>query len=217
MRRKYKVDCTWTPELAYVIGLITSDGNLSPSGRHISLTSKDREMVETAKQLLKLSNAIGRKARGGESDKKYFVLQFGDIHFYEFLLSLGLTQAKSRTLGRIAIPDYVFADFFRGCIDGDGNIGTYAHPESRNVQIRLSLCSGSKAFLLWVHETVTRLYGIKGGYFYHQKKSDVHSLCFGSKNSLILLDKMYYADTVPALTRKRVVAETLLGRVAKLV
>gem|GEM_PF-6676481 len=40
-----KVKIQWSPEFAYVIGLLTTDGNLSPDGRHINFTSKDRELV----------------------------------------------------------------------------------------------------------------------------------------------------------------------------
>lgn len=210
MRRQYKVDCTWTPELAYVIGLITSDGNLSPSGRHISLTSKDIGMVETARKLLRLSNKIGRKARGGEFEKKYFVLQFGDINFYEFLLEIGLTPAKSKTLGELKIPKSFFADFLRGCIDGDGNIGSYNHPESSYIQIRLSLCSGSKKFLDWILAVIKERYPVEGGYFYHEKRRDVYSLSFGTRDSLRLFDEIYYADSVPALSRKRRAAKDLI-------
>lgn len=37
----------WSSDLAYAIGLITTDGSLSIDGRHINLTSKDIDQVET--------------------------------------------------------------------------------------------------------------------------------------------------------------------------
>ena len=39
---------------------------------------------------------------------------------------IGLTPAKSLTLRPLAVPDSVFADFLRGCIDGDGSVVVYA-------------------------------------------------------------------------------------------
>ena len=45
MKRLSKVDTTWSPELAYAIGLIASDGCLSSNGRHIVLVSKDKEQI----------------------------------------------------------------------------------------------------------------------------------------------------------------------------
>ena len=44
----------WTPKLAYVVGLITTDGCLSPDGRHLTFTSCDKQLIETFKKILKL-------------------------------------------------------------------------------------------------------------------------------------------------------------------
>ena len=38
----------WTAELAYAVGLITTDGNLSSDGRHLGIPSKDRELRASA-------------------------------------------------------------------------------------------------------------------------------------------------------------------------
>ena len=209
-RRLHRVDITWTPDLAYAIGVITTDGNLSPDMRHINITSKDHEMVETMRKILRLTNSIGKKARGGSLEKKYFVLQFGDKRFYEFLLSIGLTPRKSKTLGKIEIPDVFFPDFLRGCIDGDGSIGFFIHPESKQRQIRVRLYSASPIFLAWMHASAKRLLKVSGGRVYVPKKKSVQSLYFSKADSRIILRKMYYTSTVPSLARKRIVAEELL-------
>ena len=39
--RKSNVKLVWTNNFAYVIGVIATDGNLSPDLRHIHITSKD--------------------------------------------------------------------------------------------------------------------------------------------------------------------------------
>ena len=84
--RQNKVRIAWSPAFAYAIGLITTDGNLSPDGRHINLTTKDYDLAVTFKRCLGLENKIGRKARGSNLDeKRYFVVQFGDVSFYGFL------------------------------------------------------------------------------------------------------------------------------------
>ena len=43
---KGKVKIEWSPDFAYAIGLITTDGNLSPDGRHVNFTSKDLELIK---------------------------------------------------------------------------------------------------------------------------------------------------------------------------
>lgn len=204
-----RVRTEWNPNLAYAIGLIASDGNLSPDGRHIAFTSKDLEMVQNFQAALRSDFSIGRKSRGGETQKKYYVVQFSDVRFSRFLLSIGLTPAKSRTMGPLIIPDPLFADFLRGCIDGDGNIQAYQHPESKHPQIKVSLCSGSLDFLQWVHDTVVRTMKVEGGSIYTHPRKDIHTLSFGKSASLKLFQSMYSVQDCLSLTRKRRIAEQI--------
>lgn len=148
MKRLSKVKIEWSPRFAYAIGLITTDGNLSKDGRHMNMTSKDKEMIITFKKCLNIKNKIGRKTREKSKIKKYFQVQFGDKNLYEFLLSLGLTPAKSKTLGDLRIPNYYFCDFLRGCIDGDGCIRIAYHPESKHPQLQVRLISASPSFCI---------------------------------------------------------------------
>jgi hypothetical protein len=80
----------WSADVAYVIGLIATDGNL------------------------------GRKRP-----------------------VIGLTPAKSLTLGPLSVPDEYFADFFRGCIDGDGTMLVYTDRTSA-MSTNASTCPSSR-------------------------------------------------------------------------
>jgi len=210
MKRLNKVNKEWSPELAYAIGLIATDGNLSSDQRHIYMTSKDEEMILNFKKCLKLDNKIGKKARGGSIDKKYFVLQFGDKNFYDFLLGIGLTPAKSKTLGILNIPQVYFADFLRGCIDGDGNIGAYIHPESKHPQLRVRLYSASRKFLEWIKAEVERAIGIATGWI-EVKDNAMSVLVYAKTDSLKILQFMYYPGHRYRLGRKYKVAKKFLG------
>ena len=57
----------WSPDLAYAVGLVATDGNLSPDGRHMSFISKDRDLVETFRQCFGLTTAarVVRSRTGG--------------------------------------------------------------------------------------------------------------------------------------------------------
>jgi len=44
----------WTPKLAYVVGLLVTDGNLSKDGRHITMRSSDRQLLDTFKDCLNI-------------------------------------------------------------------------------------------------------------------------------------------------------------------
>ena len=126
---KLKIDSKWSPNLAYAVGLITTDGSLSTDKRHINLTSKDLDQIQTFARLLNLKNKIGLKKNSITGDKKYYQIQFGNVQFYRFLLTIGLTPNKSKTLGELKMPDHYFADFLRGHLDGDGC--TYSYWDKR--------------------------------------------------------------------------------------
>src|SRR5258708_39204613 len=98
-----KIKIQWSSKFAYAIGLITTDGSLSKNGRHINFTSKDKQLIDLFVQVLEIKNKIGMKGNGKTKEKKYFVVQFGDINFYRFLSSIGLTSKKTRTMHAINI------------------------------------------------------------------------------------------------------------------
>jgi hypothetical protein len=157
----------WSAEAAYAVGLAATDGNLSSDGRHMSFISKDRDLVETFRRCLELTTLV-RTLRTRTGSALYRV-QWCDRRLYDWFLSLGLMPAKSLRLGRLAVPDDRFADFFRGCIDGDGSVLVYTDryhsgKNDRYVYERLyvSLVSASRPFVDWVRKTVTRLAHIAG-------------------------------------------------------
>lgn len=209
MNRLSKVKVGWSSAFAYAIGLITTDGNLSKDGRHINLTSKDLEMIVNFKKCLGLENKIGRKARGGSMEKKYFVVQFGDTNFYNFLLSIGLKPAKSHTLKELLIPDEFFKDFLRGCIDGDGSIGAFRHPESKYLQLRTRLYSGSKSFLVWIKYKISTNVSIDTGWIEGKGKTRVYKLVFAKNDSVKLL-RFIYNQSSCYLTRKYEIAKDFI-------
>ncbi len=48
----------WSPAVAYAVGLIATDGNLSRDGRHISVVSKDLDLLETLCRCLGLRVSV---------------------------------------------------------------------------------------------------------------------------------------------------------------
>lgn len=215
-RRRETSSISWSRELAYSVGLIATDGNLSQDGRHLAIPSKDLDLLESLRRCLGLDNRITRHGLG-----HHHRLQWGDRHFYTWLTSIGLTPRKSLTLGPIAVPDEYFADFYRGCIDGDGSITTYVdrhndHLKPTYVYTRLyvSIVSASPQFVEWLRATVRRLSGLSGELTV--RKSPVHNdlwrLRYAKRESLALLRWIYYAPDVPCLRRKRDIAAAFLAR-----
>ena len=118
-RRRVDGGITWSPQIAYALGLMATDGNLSGRKGPMSLVSRDIDQIETLRHCLQLEAPISRvRSSTGFLHK----VQWHDHDLYDWFLSVGLTPAKSRTIGPLAVPDELFADFFRGCIDGDGSV-----------------------------------------------------------------------------------------------
>lgn len=103
-----KISRLWSPQLAYGIGLLVSDGNLSQDGRHFSFVSAEEEMVINFKKALGIDNKIGKNRRGGETEKRYYTVYFSDTRFHHWLGERGVGPAKSKTIQQVMVPDIFF-------------------------------------------------------------------------------------------------------------
>ncbi len=204
---KSKVQIKWSANFAYSIGLLTTDGNLSPDGRHINFTSKDEELVQLFCRCLGLNNKIGRKARGGEKEKKYFLVQFGDVNFYKFLLKIGLMPNKSKQLKKIKIPPKYFFDFLRGHFDGDGTFYSYWDPRwHSSFMFYTEFISASNKHIDWLRSRISQNLGLRGHITKDGKKT-CYQLKYAKTESLKLFPKLYYNKNIVCLQRKRLKIE----------
>ncbi|MCX6807012.1 MAG: hypothetical protein NT135_02755 [Candidatus Berkelbacteria bacterium] len=204
--KKFYQDLEWTPDLAYIVGLITTDGCLSSDKRHIDFTSKDIALIKTFKKCLHLNNNITTKT-SGSSNKLYFRIQFGNVRFYRWLLKIGLTANKTKTISKLNIPDKYFFDFLRGHLDGDGYIRIFMDKVYPNSQRLYTIfLSYNNSHLKWLSSITNRLLGIDGFIRYGTR---VWQLTYARKESLILLPKIYYNDHAPCLERKKVLLNNI--------
>ena len=111
MIRRYKprklLFFDWSPELAYAVGLLVTDGCLSSNKKNIIFTSKDIEQIGNIKRIINLPGKIGF-TRNKRSEA--YRLQFSSVQLWDWLYSIGLTPHKSLTIGSINIPDEYFID-----------------------------------------------------------------------------------------------------------
>lgn len=201
--------------LAYVIGLVTTDGSLSKDGRHIAFRSSDYQLIKTFRSCLGLKNVISRSKSYHYqwSVKPSYIIQFGDVHFYHFLNEIGLTPAKTHTIGALRIPDNYFPDFLRGHLDGDGTItsyqdtrGSYRGRNYTNFRLSLRFLSASQEHIRWLQSEVKRLSGCVGAVFdrppRHENGVPMWTIKYSKKESVRLIEWMYYAASLPCLERK---------------
>lgn len=192
----------WSPNLAYATGLLTADGNLSNDGRHINLTSKDIRLLNAFKKCIKLNGVkIGTKS-SGYSKKRYSHVQFSNVKLYRWLLGIGLTPNKSRTMGALKIPNKYFFDFLRGYFDGDGSC--YSFWDERwdsSFMFYITFSSGSEDYIKWLRQKNKKLMEINGS-ISRCKGRNAIQLKYAKREGKILFNKMYYKTDLPCLGRK---------------
>lgn len=197
---KGQVVVEWSSQFAYVIGLLTADGCLLNDGRHIDFTSKDYEQVATFKKCLKLKACISVKHSG--IGNRYYRVQFSDVLFREFLMSIGLTPAKSKTIASVLVPDEYFSDFLRGYFDGDGSSYSYYDPIfPKSYRFYLSFVSASPRFIQWLQEKLQIEVGVKGHFSRALGKGYIQ-LKYAKKEAILVCAYMYQNKGGPRLKRK---------------
>src|SRR3989338_8918945 len=198
---KGKVKLVWSSYFSYAIGLLTADGCLSKDGQHIDLTSKDRAQIISFKKCLGIETKISLKYSG--AGNKAYCCQFSDVLFYDFLLSIGLSLAKSKTIVSVDVPDEYFQDFLRGYFDGDGCSYSYNDPVFKeSYRFYLSFISASPRFIDWLRSKIIQLARVKG-HLAHNRNNPYVQLKFAKKEAILVSEYMYYSEEVPCLERKR--------------
>ena len=199
-RHAYKKFYAWNPEIAYLVGLIASDGCLVNNNRHINITSKDIEIIDSFQRILKMNVKVGLKM-GGYSGTSSFNLQFSNVAFYDFLTNCGLTPAKSKTIGPLLIPEVYYADCLRGYFDGDGTVyGFWDKRWRSSLMYYVGFASASAPFLQWLQVMNTRLTGTTPGVV--KPNTGAAALTYAKADSQKLFKYMYYEANLPMLTRK---------------
>ena len=212
MRKPKRKNILWSSNFAYAIGLLTTDGSLSSDGRHFDLTSKDRQQLVNFMHCLNIKVKIGSK-KSGMTGKKISRIQFGDVVLYNFLLGIGFTPAKTKTMAEIKVPKKFFFDFLRGHHDGDGTFYSYFDPRWRNSFMFYSVfISASKKHIDWIRRELKNILDVKG---HLTESGSIYQLKYAKNESLKLLPRMYYTEEVVCLRRKRLKIEKALGIIGK--
>ncbi len=211
---KGNVRIKWSSKFAYAIGLIASDGNLSPNGRHITFVSKEIEQIKNFLKCLGILVKVG-KTFSGYKGKWAHRVQFGDVLFYKFLQAIGLSPAKSKTIGVLQIPDEYFFDFLRGVFDGDGS--TYSYWDKRwksSFMFYLGFASASKVFTDWLRLKIKEFVGTSG-HITKDGRGSTYQLKYAKGESLQVLKKMYYSKQCVFLPRKYLKIKKMLAIVGE--
>lgn len=204
------VPLEWSETMAYVVGLMATDGCLWSDGRHLSFDSNDRQLVETFVACLRRPMRYRTvKTRAGND---HFQVVFGDVEFYRWLVPIGLTPRKSLTMGALDVPPGLLVPLARGLFDGDGTLSNFVHaptrataPTYRYERLWLFFNSGSRTHLEWLRTQLKDILGLES-YLEVQKarpdKNEFYRLKLGNHASRRLLAWFYADPSAPRLERK---------------
>jgi len=198
--------------MAYVVGLISTDGCLVNTGRHVSFVSEDLQLMETFLDCL----GRGRRFRTEITPKgtTLYRVQMGDVGLYRWLETIGLMQRKSLLIGSIEVPDEFMLPLVRGLLDGDGTIINKVYRADTKDRsdyyweyLQTKFVSGSRAHLDWLRERLARtlrlvgyLQGVRSGF--GDRTGIAYELRYGKRESLTLLPALYADPIAPRLMRK---------------
>jgi hypothetical protein len=160
----------WTPESAYLIGLIAADGNLFAiendkyHNYSISLKSIDIELIKCFIKLLNTSNKICiipacQQEIFGKlvNCKEKYLISINSKIIFNDLNQIGLFPNKSLTLNWISkCPENLYSHLIRGYFDGDG--WSCINPKTKKPTIGFI---GSEKFLTNLNQILVNKLDIK--------------------------------------------------------
>lgn len=204
---------SWSPQMAYVLGLIYSDGTIEDvrkSSRtcYLGITSKDKDLVLDVQKVMSSQHNLYRRRehkykfpnqRIGIS-KENWTLRIGSKKLFDDLIKLGLEPRKSLSLKFPKISNEYVNFFIRGYFDGDGSISTYIPKGRKSYRVRITFTCGSKLFLESLSKRISKMLrvGDKNIYFQHAYK-----LMYNKYDSLKVLNFIYRdLKKSPFLARK---------------
>lgn len=179
---------TWSDEMAYVLGLVITDGCIRQPKKGsivVHLDMNDRSLLEKVRKAMKSTHKIVPS----KHQKGLYLFGFAREQISQDLLRLGVTPRKSLTVKFPDVPDKYLRHFIRGVFDGDGSV--YFESRSRNSPLTTKFVSGSKDFIYELEKRLQKL-GMPKHTIYKDKRGNIsYSFRYGHRNSIRLFHLMY--------------------------
>lgn len=204
------LELEWSPVMAYLVGLMATDGCLLSKRKQLNFKSEDEQLVRTFLECLGRPPAYST-ARTRLGKFVYFT-QFGDVEFYRWLEGVGLMPRKSLVLGSLGVPNDHLLACVRGLLDGDGSLVNFWYDGAGKAKGRryegfvTVFNSASKPHLEWLRVSLARSLGINGALCPqppNERGTVMWKLAYAIRESAILLPHLYPSLGAPCLLRKR--------------
>lgn len=186
----------WSTEMAYVLGLIATDGCISKSGT-VSLCINDKDLLEKVKLVMDSEHKICQS----KHQEGLYCFHFARPLIVKDLAGIGILPRKSLNIKFPAVPDAFLKDFIRGVFDGDGSV--YFEKRSKRYPLRTTFVSSSQEFIEKLEITLQQL-GLPRRVIHKQgTKNGTHfKIRYSHEDSGKLFKVMYY-DVINGLFLER--------------
>ena len=186
----------WTPESAYLLGLLMADGTLTtnPRGsRYVEFVSTDRELVDCFRSFMKSNHKISLKKRPASTAMKpwkpMFRIQVGNKKMLSQLSKIGLSKKNIVP----QMPKKYYRHFTRGFFDGDGCVvfSQFFRRERQKMQkyFQVLFVSRYRRFLKQLLGVLKCGAKLNGGSLH--KGDRCHRLMFCQRDGVKLFDYLY--------------------------
>ncbi|MFH0764063.1 MAG: LAGLIDADG family homing endonuclease [Candidatus Omnitrophota bacterium] len=174
----------WSPDMAYIFGLLMADGCLSrvKNGSYrISLCLNDKDLLESVAKAMNSNHAIALSRH----QKGLHLFIIGRQKISQDLMKLGMKVRKSLDLEFPNMPRQYLSAFIRGVFDGDGCV--YYRKGATAVLLNTNFVSGSKNFIYGIEKALRELGMPKKKIYEHRHdNATYYTLKYAHSNSIIL-------------------------------
>lgn len=175
----------WSPEMAYVLGLVITDGCVSKTGT-VSLSMNDEELLEKVKKIMGSTHKI----TASKHQKGLYYFHFARERLVADLAKHGVLPRKSLTVKFPKVPERYMADFIRGVFDGDGSV--MLNKKSKNFPLVTKFFSGSEEFINGIEIKLQELSMPKRTIYQQKTKNGLYyTVVYGHKDSIKLFNILY--------------------------
>ncbi len=148
-----------SPDKAYFLGLIITDGSINKNSVRVALQDRDRHILESFKRYLDTPRPLGFLKKRDNKHMDQYILSFSDKQIVKDLNRYGIKQNKTYTTklpSKSFLSKKLFRHFFRGVFDGDGTIKNSGS---------ISIASGSQNFVKQLKKIIYEYYKIESVLF----------------------------------------------------
>lgn len=200
---------TQSSNMAYILGLLASDGNVAKAENQISivLNARDAELLEKIRIEMQISRPIKTFVRsGGAPESKLSVFS---STMKKDLAHYSIVPAKTFILQppELLKAEY-YRDYIRGYFDGDGSIYI-----NSNNSYGVNFSGASKSIIAWIQRVLAEQYNIICPTLEKIPKlsndRDYYRITYYGKKVLALY-KILYHDNTLYMKRKKDTFETIL-------